>query len=387
MSAGALSTAVRQTPVLPETLLNVEGVCKIYGGEEKLAAAAVMSGATRGELVQRFNSFSAVADASFQVSAGEIFVIMGLSGSGKSTLLRCINRLIEPTSGRVQFIGEDVLAASAARLRDLRLSKISMVFQHFALLPHKSVLDNVAFGLKMRGAGRRERNEVARQFIERVGLVGWEDRFPGDLSGGMKQRVGLARSLAVDPDLLLMDEAFSALDPIIRREMQLELKQLQMAMNKTVVFITHDIHEALLLGDRIAMMKDGRIVQNGSPADLILRPTNDFVGDFTRDADRSRLLKARDIMEACVGAEPIHLDGDPATSIFIDSNGKARGYTIGSGADKEMLRTDFQRASAADPLGTILKLCTSSAPIVVTDLNGTTLGAFARNRLLEVLAL
>lgn len=367
---------------LPDTpLLTVEKVSKFYGGDERAAAEAAASGATRQELMTRFGSFAAVAEASFEARAGEILVIMGLSGSGKSTLLRCINRLVEPTSGSVRFQGEDVLAASQQRLRDLRLNKISMVFQHFALLPHKTVLDNVAFGLKMRGVGKLDRFETASRLLEQVGLGGWEKLYPHNLSGGMKQRVGLARALAVDPDLLLMDEAFSALDPVIRREMQGELMRLQKIMKKTIVFITHDIQEALLVGDRIVMMKDGRIVQIGTPSELILSPKDDFVADFTRDADRARMLAARDIMIPVDGSGSIVLPGKPGTTIVVDPAGMALGYRSGGGE----LSMDFQKVEENDRLGTLLDRCKTSAPIVVIDRSGAVAGAFDPDRLIKVL--
>jgi glycine betaine/proline transport system ATP-binding protein len=362
-------------------LLTIDRVSKFYAGDEQAAAAAAASGATREELMTRFQSFAAVAEASFEAEAGEILVIMGLSGSGKSTLLRCINRLVEPTSGSVLFQGEDILAASQQRLRELRLNKISMVFQHFALLPHKTVLDNVAFGLKMRGVGKADRFGAATRLLEQVGLRGWEKLYPHNLSGGMKQRVGLARALAVDPDLLLMDEAFSALDPVIRREMQGELVRLQRIMKKTIVFITHDIQEALLVGDRIVMMKDGRIVQIGTPSELILSPKDDFVADFTRDADRARMLAARDIMISPNDSGSIVLPGNPGTTIAIDSAGMALGYRAGSGE----LSIDFQRAEPNEKLGTLLDRCKMPAPILVTDPSGTVAGAFDRERLIKVL--
>jgi glycine betaine/proline transport system ATP-binding protein len=369
-----------------EDLLVVDRISKLYGGDEISAGRLAAEGASRQDVLERFNSFAAVADASFTTKAGEIFVIMGLSGSGKSTLLRCINRLIEPTCGAIRFHGEDVTAASGTRLRELRLSKISMVFQHFALLPHRTVLENVALGLKMRGVGKTERNRVASQLVAQVGLSGWEQRYPDSLSGGMKQRVGLARSLAVDPDLLLMDEAFSALDPVIRREMQQELIRLQRMMKKAIIFITHDIQEALLVGDRIAMMKDGRIVQIGSPADLILRPATDFVADFTSDADRARLLKARDIMTKRDSHGTIEIASSKPVTIVLDDRGRTVGYRSGSSTG-EPLMVDFHSISPDQRLGAVLDLCTSPAPIAVTEADGSTIGAFERERLIDVLEL
>ncbi len=239
---------------------------------------------------------AAVADASLEIERGEIFVIMGLSGSGKSTLVRCLSRLIEPTSGTVLFEGIDLLAAQQADLIELRRHKMGMVFQHFALLPHLSVLDNVAFPLEIRGTPRREREKAAREMIDLVGLGGREQNLPYQLSGGQQQRVGIARSLITNPDIWFLDEPFSALDPLIRREMQNEFMRLQDALHKTIVFITHDFEEAVRVGDRIAIMRDGRIVQIGTPENLVRAPADDYVAEFTRDAPRSKILSARAIM-------------------------------------------------------------------------------------------
>ena len=248
---------------------------------------------------------TAVADASLTIERGEIFVIMGLSGSGKSTLVRCLSRLIEPTSGEVIFEGVDLLKASPEDLIELRRHKMGMVFQHFALLPHLSVLDNVAFPLEIRGVGRREREKSAREMIELVGLQGRENYLPYQLSGGQQQRVGIARSLITNPDVWFLDEPFSALDPLIRREMQNEFMRLQDALHKTIVFITHDFEEAVRVGDRIAIMREGRVVQVGTPEDLVRSPADDYVAEFTRDAPRSKIFSARAIMRAPKAGEAI----------------------------------------------------------------------------------
>jgi glycine betaine/proline transport system ATP-binding protein len=248
---------------------------------------------------------SAVADASLEIKRGEIFVIMGLSGSGKSTLVRCLSRLIEPSSGEVIFEGVDLLRASPADLIELRRHKMGMVFQHFALLPHLSVLDNVAFPLEIRGIGRREREKPAREMIELVGLQGREHNLPYQLSGGQQQRVGIARSLITDPDVWFLDEPFSALDPLIRREMQNEFMRLQAQLHKTIVFITHDFEEAVRVGDRIAIMREGRVVQIGTPEELVSAPADDYVAEFTRDAPRSKIFSARAIMRAAAPGEAV----------------------------------------------------------------------------------
>jgi glycine betaine/proline transport system ATP-binding protein len=251
---------------------------------------------TREELLET-GHIVAVKDVSFEVQAGEIFVVMGLSGSGKSTLVRCITRLIEPTSGSILVNGEDVLHMNKKQLRHLRLHQISMVFQRFGLFPHRHVIDNVAYGLEVQGMDKPHRIQRAHEMIELVGLHGWEQHYPHELSGGMQQRVGLARALAVNPEILLCDEPFSALDPLIRREMQDELLRLQKLMNKTMIFITHDFYEAVRLGNHIAIMKDGEIVQTGTPQQIMNHPTDDYVREFTRDIPRAKVLTARAIMK------------------------------------------------------------------------------------------
>ncbi|MCM1938627.1 betaine/proline/choline family ABC transporter ATP-binding protein [Streptomyces sp. G3] len=256
---------------------------------------------------------AAVIDASFTVEPGEIFVVMGLSGSGKSTLLRMLNGLSEPTAGHVRFGGQDLTELSDRELREVRSKKISMVFQHFALFPHRSVRDNAAYGLEVQGVPRAERERRADEALALCGLAGWEKSWPDELSGGMQQRVGLARALATDADLLLMDESFSALDPLIRRDMQDQLLDLQKTLKKTIVFITHDLNEAMRLGDRIAVMRDGRIVQIGSAQDILIRPANDYVASFTKDVDRSRVLTAAAVMETDVRGDEADCDCETAT--------------------------------------------------------------------------
>ncbi|WP_353987971.1 quaternary amine ABC transporter ATP-binding protein [Ruicaihuangia caeni] len=274
--------------------LKADGLYKVFGRRPKDAVEQLRRGVARDELR---DVTAAVIDAGFEVRRGEIFVVMGLSGSGKSTLIRMLNGLLEPTEGSVTIAGERVTGATGAELRGIRRKRVSMVFQHFALLPHRTVLDNVAYGLEIQGIGRPERHERARQIIELVGLAGWEQKLPSQLSGGMQQRVGLARALAADTDVLLMDEAFSALDPLIRREMQEQLVELQSQLGKTIVFITHDLNEAMFLGDRIAVMRAGRIVQIGTPEEILTDPANDYVAQFVQDVDRSRVLTAASAME------------------------------------------------------------------------------------------
>ncbi|NUO56544.1 MAG: glycine betaine/L-proline ABC transporter ATP-binding protein [Hamadaea sp.] len=279
--------------------LEAEHLYKVFGRRPDEAVARLREGADREEL-RADGITAAVIDASFTVEPGQIFVVMGLSGSGKSTLLRMLNGLLEPTAGHVRFDGQDLTAISDRELREVRAKKISMVFQHFALFPHRSVLENAAYGLAVQGVPRAEREKRAAEALELCGLAGWEKSWPDELSGGMQQRVGLARALATDADLLLMDESFSALDPLIRRDMQDQLLELQRTLKKTIVFITHDLNEAMRLGDRIAVMRDGRIVQTGSAEDILLRPANDYVASFIQDVDRSRVLTAGALMDTGV---------------------------------------------------------------------------------------
>jgi len=261
----------------------------------------------RRELMQRTGNTIAVRDMSFDVAPGELFVVMGLSGSGKSTLVRCLTRLVEPTAGRVVFEGEDILGASPKRLRELRRHKFAMVFQNFGLLPHRRVIDNVGYGLEVRGASRAERRRRAMEVIELVGLAGYENSYPDQLSGGMQQRVGLGRALAVEPDVLFFDEPFSALDPLIRRDMQDEICRLQSELRTTMVFITHDLSEALKLGDRIVIMRDGATVQVGTGDELVGAPADDYVRDFVREVPRADVLTLRWIMRRPAPGDP--LDG------------------------------------------------------------------------------
>ncbi|MFG3204540.1 glycine betaine/L-proline ABC transporter ATP-binding protein [Streptomyces sp. NPDC048192] len=282
--------------------LEAEHLFKVFGRRPDRAVDRLRQGADREEL-RADGTTAAVIDASFRVGEGEIFVVMGLSGSGKSTLLRMLNGLLEPTAGSVRFDGQDLTALTARELRELRAKRISMVFQHFALFPHRSVRDNAAYGLAVQGVPRAERERRADEALALCGLAGWEDAWPDELSGGMQQRVGLARALATDADLLLMDESFSALDPLIRRDMQDQLLELQKTLRKTIVFITHDLNEAMRLGDRIAVMRDGRIVQTGTAEDILLRPENDYVASFIQDVDRSRVLTAGALMDTSVTAD------------------------------------------------------------------------------------
>jgi glycine betaine/proline transport system ATP-binding protein len=302
-AAGAVGTEASGRTGTPK--LVCEDLWKVFGPRPERIIGSPEADLPRDELLARTGCVAAVRDVSFEVGKGELFVVMGLSGSGKSTLVRCLIRLIEPTAGTVRLDDLDVTGCGPDELRDLRRRSVSMVFQHFGLLPNRKVLDNVAYGLEIQGVDRKERRERAGAIIDLVGLTGFADHYPDELSGGMKQRVGLARALANDPEVLLLDEPFSALDPLIRRDMQEEIGRLQDQMHKTMVFITHDLSEALRLGDRIAVMRDGGIVQIGTAAELLSAPADDYVRDFTRDVPRALVLTAGDV---CVAAD------DPAAT-------------------------------------------------------------------------
>lgn len=277
--------------------LRVENLTKIFGDNEKEALDLMNQGKTKEEILAATGATIGVNQATFDVKAGEIFVIMGLSGSGKSTLVRMLNRLIEPTNGNVYIDEANVSQMNKNDLRDIRRKKISMVFQNFGLFPHRTILENTEYGLEVQGVPRAERQKKAEQALDNAGLLPYKDQFPDQLSGGMQQRVGLARALANDPDILLMDEAFSALDPLIRRDMQDELIEMQKTLNKTIIFITHDLNESLRLGNRIAIMKDGEVVQVGTGEEILSKPANDYVKRFVEDIDRTKIYTAQHIME------------------------------------------------------------------------------------------
>ena len=306
MSATTTATPPgREAPADENTpVFSVENLWKVFGPKaERVPADPALAALDPVELRAATGCTAAVHDVSFDVRQGEVFVVMGLSGSGKSTLVRCLTRLIEPTAGKLAMYGEDVRAMDKNRLRELRRRRAAMVFQHFGLLPHRTVLDNVAYGLEIQGVSRAERRAKAAETAALVGLEGLEDRRPGQLSGGQQQRVGLARALAVDPEVLLFDEPFSALDPLIRRDMQEEVKRLHQEEGRTMVFITHDLSEALRLGDRIALMRDGRVVQLGTPEEIVGSPADDYVRDFVRDVPREQVLTVRTAMRPATGSE------------------------------------------------------------------------------------
>ncbi|MCG7346487.1 glycine betaine/L-proline ABC transporter ATP-binding protein [Sporosarcina sp. ACRSL] len=277
--------------------IEVVNTTKIFGKQTKRAAQLLNEGKSKSEILKMTGATVGVKNATFDVYDGEIFVIMGLSGSGKSTLVRMLNRLIDPTMGSIRIDGQDIVGMNKEQLREVRRKKIGMVFQNFALFPHKTILENTEYGLEIQGIAKAERKAKATESLRLVGLAGYEEQYPSQLSGGMQQRVGLARALANDPDVLLMDEAFSALDPLIRKDMQDELLQLHHDMGKTIIFITHDLDEALRIGDRIALMKDGDIVQIGTPEEILMNPSNKYVERFVEDVDLSKVLTAGHIMK------------------------------------------------------------------------------------------
>ncbi|MFI5523092.1 glycine betaine/L-proline ABC transporter ATP-binding protein [Streptomyces platensis] len=293
-----------------DVVFSVRNLWKVFGPKaDRIPGDSSVTELSAQELREQTGCVAAVRDVSFDVHKGEVFVVMGLSGSGKSTLVRCLTRLIEPTSGELEMDGEDVRAMDRTTLRELRRRRAAMVFQHFGLLPHRTVVDNVAYGLEIQGMGKAERRTKANEMVDKVGLAGMEKRRPGQLSGGQQQRVGLARALAVDPEVLLFDEPFSALDPLIRRDMQEEVVRLHREEGRTMVFITHDLAEALRIGDRIALMRDGKIVQLGTPEEIVGSPADDYVRDFVRDVPREQVLTVRRAMRP---AEDGEADQGPA---------------------------------------------------------------------------
>jgi glycine betaine/proline transport system ATP-binding protein len=309
------SPGAAPAPTAGRPTISVHGLWKVFGpAERKLAAPPTEE--SSADFRRRTGSTIAVRDVSFDVQPGEIFVVMGLSGSGKSTLIRCLTRLIEPTFGEILLDGDDIRKADAAKLRELRRRRFSMVFQHFGLLPHRRVLDNIAFGLEIRGDSKTDRLAVARRMLTLVGLEGHANSYPDELSGGQQQRVGLARALAVDPEVMLFDEPFSALDPLIRRDMQNEVLRLHNEVGKTMIFITHDLAEALKLGDHILIMRDGVVVQSGQPEDLVGAPADDYVKDFVREVPKSRVLTLRWIARPATPDDDLSGPAFPSTTII-----------------------------------------------------------------------
>lgn len=388
------------------TILEVKHLSKLFGKKQKAALEMIKAGKSKSAIFKKTGVTVGVYDASFEVQEGEIFVIMGLSGSGKSTLVRMLNRLIEPSTGSILLEGKDISKISVDQLREVRRHDINMVFQSFALFPHKTILENTEFGLELRGVPKQERREIAKRALDHSGLLEVKDQYPDQLSGGMQQRVGLARSLANSPKILLMDEAFSALDPLIRRDMQDELLELQETTKQTIIFISHDLNEALRIGDRIALMKDGQIMQIGTGEDILTNPANDFVREFVEDVDRSKVLTAQHIMIKPI-TTTVDLDGpqvalnrmhNEEVSMLMATNRRRQliGSLTADGAIEarqkklplsEVIDRNVRTVSKDTVITDILPLIyDSSAPIAVTDEQHRLLGVIIRGRVLEALA-
>ncbi len=388
--------------------IEVRGVSKIFGTNPKAAIDFMKQGKTKKEILKATGQTVGVKNVSFEIYPGEIFVIMGLSGSGKSTLIRMFNRLIKPTIGEILIENEDIVKMNEARLREVRQKKISMVFQNFALFPHKTILENTEYGLEIQKIPAEQRRKKAQSALEVVGLKGYENQLPKQLSGGMQQRVGLARALASDTDVILMDEAFSALDPLIRKDMQDELLEIQEKYKKTIIFITHDLDEALRIGDRIALMRDGSIIQLGTPEQILMNPANEFVEKFVEDVDLSKIITASHVLKP---AERIGVDRGPRvaleimrkqgySSIFVvDRNRKLLGAITAEQARQaidqnqsiaEVMTTDIPTVSGDTLLTDLMDvIATSSLPISVIDeehrlkgvvIRGAVIGALAGNK-------
>ena len=307
-------------------IISVNSLWKVFGKNPQTVLEEPYRNQTRADIQQELGSVVALRDVSFEVYPGETFVVMGLSGSGKSTLVRCLIGLIDATSGEINVDGEDITNFDARNLREFRRTKMAMVFQNFGLLPHKNVLDNAAYGLEVKGINKEDRHSKAREMLNKVGLSGWENANQTELSGGMQQRVGLARALAVDPDILLMDEPFSGLDPLIRRQMREELSLLQTEIQKTIIFITHDLDEAITIGDRIAIMRDGEIIQIGTPKEIITEPANEFVREFTQGIPKTKVL---DIEHVCTDPDVVFTPNDSHAVVRAKMDHAKTDYAIG----------------------------------------------------------
>ncbi|BFQ96648.1 quaternary amine ABC transporter ATP-binding protein [Enterococcus cecorum] len=385
--------------------LEVKHLTKIFGRKTHQALNMITENKSKKEILAKTGATVGVYDANFQVNEGEIFVVMGLSGSGKSTLIRLLNRLIEPTDGQIFIDGQDIAKLDKEGLREVRRHKINMVFQSFGLFPHRTILENVEYGLEIKGVTKEEREKRAKKALDNAGLLDFADQYPDQLSGGMQQRVGLARALANDPEILLMDEAFSALDPLIRREMQDELLDLQAREKRTIIFITHDLNEALRIGDRIALMKDGQIMQIGTGEEILTNPANQFVREFVEDVDRTKVLTAQNIMVPAITTN-IELDGpnvalnrmrkeEISMLVAVDRKRQLKGIITADAA----LRARNEKLSLRDVLDeqmpTINKdmlvtdifnvLYDAKTPLAVVE-NGKVLGVVIRGSVIEALA-
>ncbi len=386
--------------------IKIEHLTKIFGKRVKTALAMVEQGDSKNEILRKTGASVGVYDANFEVNEGEIFVIMGLSGSGKSTLLRLLNRLIEPTSGKIFIDGEDVATLNKEDLLKVRRKTMSMVFQNFGLFPHRTILENTEYGLEVQNVPKEERRKRAEKALDNANLLDFKNQYPNQLSGGMQQRVGLARALANDPEILLMDEAFSALDPLIRREMQDELLELQAKFQKTIIFISHDLNEALRIGDRIAIMKDGKIMQIGTGEEILTNPANDYVKTFVEDVDRAKVITAENIMIPALTTN-IDIDGpsvalkkmkteEVSSLMAVDKKRQFYGVITSEAAVqakqankslREVLMTDVGQVGKETLVSDILPIIYDSpTPVAVVDDEGFLKGILIRGRVLEALA-
>lgn len=385
--------------------IKVENLTKVFGHNTKVALKRLQEGASKEQILKETGATIGINKVSFAVKEGEIFVIMGLSGSGKSTLLRCLNMLNHPTSGHIYIDGSNIVEYKKNELKEFRQKKAAMVFQHFGLFTHRTVLKNVEYGLEIRGVPKEERTEIAKNTLASVGLEGWEDQFPGQLSGGMCQRVGLARALANDPDILLMDEPFSALDPLIRREMQLELLDIHSRLKKTIIFITHDVNEAFKIGDRVAVMKDGVMEQIGTPEEILNNPANEYIANFVQDVDKTKVLQAKNIMFK-PGALVFIKDGPKVairemrdagiSSVFVvDNERKLRGLVTIDDALKalqerkelqEILINDYHTTGPETSIEELLPMASMMRyPLPVVNENNKLLGIIVKVSILAAL--
>ena len=373
-------------------LIRLEDVYKIFGPQPHgRAFDLVRAGVGKDEVLRQSGHVVGIDNVSFSVAQGEIFVVMGLSGSGKSTVLRTVNKLLEATAGQVWVDGTDVQTLDGAELQAFRREKMGMVFQHFALFPHRNVIDNVGYGLKVQGVAKEKRDAAAMRALSLVGLEPYARNLPRELSGGMQQRVGLARALASDPDILLMDEAFSALDPLIRRQMQDEMMDIQNKVRKTILFITHDLNEALRIGDRVCIMRDGAVVQIGTPDEILTEPATAYVAEFVQDVDQGRVIECREVMDPPHPVDPTtsltgalaHI-GNRSGAFVCDNKGRPTGVlttgdclqaaTTPSGTITTALRTDFETATPHTTLNNMYAAAGRGLPIAVIDNQGRLIG-------------
>lgn len=388
--------------------LTVENLTKIFDGNKEKALKLTHQGESKKDILEKTGSTVGVYDASFEVEEGEIFVIMGLSGSGKSTLVRMFNRLIEPTEGKVEIDGENIMEMNEDELRQVRRKKVSMVFQNFGLFPHKTILENTVYGLKVQNINKKERRRKAEKALDNAGLLPYKNQYPNQLSGGMQQRVGLARALANDPEIILMDEAFSALDPLIRRDMQDELIELQKNQERTIIFITHDLNESLRLGDRIAIMKDGKVVQVDTGEEILMNPADDYVERFVEDIDRSKVFTAENIMSTTPEYEVIGKSSPKTTLehmhekeisniIVVDENKQLLGYVeeeevataVEDGATEleSLIHRNIPTVNPKTLVGNLYDIIhDTNTPVAVVDNNDKLLGIVVRSAVISALS-